>query len=277
MNPLRRAPIGILLASASLSAAAIDRPPDQIVGAGNSTCAQFRKTLEEYRGVLRREQPDVVKILQSSIQYANFEGTLGGYLARAQMERGIRISSIESTDEAMEGVYRTCATTPDARYIEAVAQYVEANALRKPPVALAPAPVPSPAVAAAPATAAAPTTPGTPPAPAAAMRVPAKTGQSSTPPGSPIPIQLDASAAKTWEVVQCDAGYSAMNCVVRNISSTDAKGRTFSSKAVTAEGVTVDTRSPIFYDTLAPGRTMRVEFGLGAANYKAVMMEIFAK
>jgi hypothetical protein len=99
----------------------------------------------------------------------------------------------------------------------------------------------------------------------------------TAPPGSPIPIQLDATAQKTWAVEGCEAGYSSMYCTLRNISSADAKGRTFASKALTADGITVSSRSPIFYETVRPGATMRADFGLGAANYKAVIMEIFAK
>jgi hypothetical protein len=157
----------------------------------------------------------------------------------------------------MDQVYRICAKTPNARFIDAVAQYVESGPASPPaPVAIAPAPV-----------AAAP----------AAVRVPADTGKSTTPPGSPIPVHLDATAQKTWEVVGCEAGYSSMDCTLRNISPADAKGRAFASKAITADGITVSTLSPIFYDTVRPGATMRAGFGLGAAGYKAVVMEIFAR
>ncbi|HXN15132.1 MAG TPA: hypothetical protein VN878_02065 [Usitatibacter sp.] len=247
-----------LLTMAALPATALERPPDQLVGAGSMTCSQYRKTLDEYRGVLRREQMDVVKILEASIQYANFEGTLGGYLARAQMDRGAKAAP-DTREEAMEQVYRICAKTPEARFIDAVAQYVEVDLASK----------------RAPATAslAAPSAPPTP----AAVRMPANSGQSTTPPGSPIPIQLDATAQKTWEVVGCEAAYSSMDCTLRNISSTDAKGGVFASRAITADGITVASRSPIFYDTLRPGATIRADFGLGAASYKAVIMEIFAK
>jgi hypothetical protein len=248
MTPSPRIPLCILLL-ACLPAAAIDRPPDQVVGAGSLTCPQFRKTLDEYRGVVRREQTDVMKILEASIQYANFEGTLGGYLARAQMDRGAKATP-ETREEAMDQVYRICAKTPNARFIDAVAQYVESGPASPPaPAALAPA----------------------------AVRMPADTGQSTTPPGSPIPVRLDATAQKTWEVVGCEAGYSSMYCTLRNISATDAKGRAFASKAITADGIAVSTLAPIFYDTVRPGATMRADFGLGAAGYKAVVMEIFAR
>jgi hypothetical protein len=147
MNPCRGTRCWILLAVA-LPAAALDRPPESIVGAGSLTCAQYRKTFDDYKGVVRREQPDVVKILESSIQYANFEGTLGGFLARAQMERGIGANPIASPDEAMGDVYRNCEKTPNARYIDAVARYVEDLASGKPAIA-APAPATPAAVRAA--------------------------------------------------------------------------------------------------------------------------------
>jgi len=199
-----------------------------------------------------------MKILEASIQYANFEGTLGGYLARAQMDRAARAAP-DTREEAMEQVYRICAKSPEARFIDAVAQYVEAGPASPP----APAPA-AQAVATA------------PPASGAA-RIPEASGRSTTPPGSPIPIQLDATALKTWEVVGCEAGYSSMYCTLRNISPTDAKGRLFASKAITSDGITVAARSPIFWETVRPGATIRADFGLGAASYKAIIMEIFAK
>jgi hypothetical protein len=273
MTPSPRIPLCFLLL-ASLPAAAADRPPDQVVGAGSMTCPQFRKTLDEYRGVVRREQTDVMKILEASIQYANFEGTLGGYLARAQMDRGAKATP-ETREEAMDQVYRICAKTPNARFIDAVAQYVESGPASPPaPVSIAPAPVaPAAVVAAAVAAAAAPAPSSAP----AAVRMPANTGQSTTPPGSPIPVHLDATAQKTWEVVGCEAGYSSMYCTLRNISSTDARGRAFAAKAITADGITVSTLAPISYASVRPGATMRADFGLGAAGYKAVVMEIFAR
>jgi hypothetical protein len=256
MNPCRGTRCWILLAVA-LPAAALDRPPESIVGAGSLTCAQYRKAFDDYKGVVRREQPDVVKILESSIQYANFEGTLGGFLARAQMERSIGANPIASPDEAMGDVYRSCEKTPNARYIEAVARYVEDLASGRP---AAPAPATPAAVRAA-----------TAPAMTAAI------APGHAPPGSPIPIHLDAAAVKTWEVVRCEAGYSSMYCTLRNTGAVAVLARNFASKAVTADGIAVGTRPVLAYETVRPGESIRVDFAIGAGSYKAVLMEIHAR
>ncbi len=270
-----------ILLCVCLPAAALDRAPEDVLGAGNLSCAQFRKTIDEYKGVTRREQADVVKILQASIQYANFEGTLGGYLARAQMERGVGATPIASTDDAMEEMYRYCAATPTARYIDAVAHYVESLAALKPGIR-APLAAVTPQAAVTPA-AVAPQemAPQAPQAPVAAKAAPASAVPAMVagivPPGSPVPVQLDAAARKTWEIVKCEAGYSNMYCTLRNIGPDAATGRNFASKSLTADGIAVDTRPVIFYDTVRPGQTVRAEFGLGAGTYKAVMMQISGK
>jgi hypothetical protein len=111
--------------------------------------------------------------------------------------------------------------------------------------------------------------PGAAPAPALVAGI--------VPPGSPVPVQLDAAARKTWEVVNCEAGYSNMYCTLRNIGPDAATGRNFASKSLTADGIAVDTRPVLFYETVRPGQTARAEFGLGAGTYKAVMMQISAK
>src|SRR5258708_556489 len=169
-----------------LPAAALDRAPEDVLGAGNLSCAQFRKTIDEYKGVTRREQADVVKILQASIQYANFEGTLGGYLARTQMERGIGATPVASTDDAMEEMYRYCAATPTARYIDAVAHYVESLAALKPGIR-APLAAVTPQAAVAPQAVA----PQAAQAPVAAKAAPASAAPAMAggvvPPGSPLP------------------------------------------------------------------------------------------
>lgn len=267
-----------ILFTVCLPAAALDRAPEDVLGAGNLSCAQFRKTIDEYKGVTRREQADVVKILQASIQYANFEGTLGGYLARAQMERGVGATPIASTDDAMEEMYRYCAATPTARYIDAVAHYVESLAALKPGIRapMAPQAAVAPQGAVTPQTAQAPVAAKGPQASASPSAAPA-IAAGTVPPGSPVPVQLDAAARKTWEVVKCEAGYSNMYCTLRNIGPDAATGRNFASKSLTADGIAVDTRPVIFYETVRPGQTARAEFGLGAGTYKAVMMQITGK
>ena len=67
------------------------------------------------------EMPPVQKIGVSGA-YADFVGTLGGYTARVQLERGLERPLFASRDEAMQLTYEVCKANRKLRYLEAVDQ-----------------------------------------------------------------------------------------------------------------------------------------------------------
>ena len=106
----------------SASAAPLKQVPRSVVAIGGSPCFDFAETYGLHKRMTRGDQMPLAQKIGVIGAYADFLGTLGGYTARVQMEKGLERPPFASSDEAMQLTYEVCKANPKFRYLEAVDQ-----------------------------------------------------------------------------------------------------------------------------------------------------------
>lgn len=99
-------------------------PPQSIFGIGGEPCSEYLKIYDLYQRVVRGERMEQANVVGAVGAFADFRGTFGGYLARMQMERGLRQAPFRSKEEAMKSIYDACTKEPNGRFIDVVDRFL---------------------------------------------------------------------------------------------------------------------------------------------------------